>query len=196
VGRDNDQLKDVIGRLGFDFGMVTGGVSGWYGNSRDYHVFPNKTYKRERLGADVQVYLDLLPIGGTAIKGEYIAGTLGIGGSGDNGAGADPKKWGRAWHATLTQNLGKTFQLAARYEQFVKDNNITDAKYAVKEIDEVDVALHAFVGGNYKLSFLYTHPMDGKKVGTKPTSGTGTALLPAGDVAKSDQFVVQAQAKF
>ncbi len=193
-GKDNDQLKDVIGRLGFDFGMVTGGVSGWYGNSRDYHVVPNQTYKRERIGADVQVYLDLLPIGGTALKGEYIAGTLGIGGTSD--AGADPRKWGRAWHATLTQNLGKTFQVAARYEQFVKDNNITDAKYAVKEIDELDVALHAFVGGNYKLSVLYAHPMNGKKVGTPPTTGTPEARLPKDDVNKTDQIVVQAQAKF
>jgi hypothetical protein len=194
AGRDNDQLKDLIGRVGFDFGMVTGGVSGWYGNSRDYHLSPAKTYKRERVGADVQVYLDLLPIGGTALKAEYIAGTLGIGGTSD--AGADPKKWGRAWHATVTQNLGKTFQLAARYEQFVKDNNIGDAKYAVKEIDELDVAAHAFIGGNYKLSLLYAHPMNGKKVGTKPTTGTGPALLPANDVNKTDQFVVQAQAKF
>ncbi len=194
AGRDNDQLKDLIGRLGFDYGVVTGGVSGWWGKSRDYHVFPNKTYDRKRVGADLQLYLDLLPIGGTALKGEFIDGTLGIGGTSD--AGADPKKWGHAWHATVTQNLGKTFQLAARYEQFVKDNNLGSAKYAVKEVDQLDAALHAYVGGNYKLSFLYSHPMDGKKVGTKPTSGTGTALLPAGDVNKTDQFVVQAQAKF
>ena len=63
-------------------------------------------------------------------------------------------------------------------------------------LSEFDAALHAYVGGNYKLSFLYSHPMDGKKVGTRPADKTGTAALPAGDVNKTDQFVVQAQAKF
>lgn len=198
-GKDNDQMKDFIGRLGFDYGMVTGGVSGWYGNTRDYKAFPNKTYQRSRIGADLQVYLDLLPIGGTALKGEYIAGKTGIGTQTDStGAvsaiyGADPAIAGHAWHATLVQNLGKTFQAAARYEQMVKDNSIgiTSSKpYRVKEIDELDVALHAYIGGNYKLSFLYAHPMVGKTV------GTGTDAQLDGSVKKSDQFVVQGQAKF
>ena len=196
-GKDNDQMKDVVGRLGFDFGMVTGGVSGWYGKARDYKAFPNKDYDRNRIGADLQVYLDLLPVGGTAIKGEFIQGKTGIGTQTSGSTttaiyGADPERAGHAWHATVTQNLGSMFQAAARYEAFVKNNNLeaTSSKpYRLKEIDELDLALHAFVGGNYKVSVLYAHPMDGKKVGSGSTDPDGT-------VKKSDQWVVQAQAKF
>jgi hypothetical protein len=187
-GHDNDPNKDFIGRLGFDYGMVTGGLSGWFGKTTDYHSFPNKTYDRSRVGADVQVYLDLLPVGGTAVKGEFIQGKTGIGTSSDAGAGLGLT--GHAWHATLTQNLGNTFQLAGRYEQFVKNNDlVTPAKgAAVKEIDELDVALHAFVGGNYKLSLLYAHPMNGKTL--------GSAAVPTDSVKKTDQWIVQGQAKF
>jgi hypothetical protein len=192
VGRDNDPQKDFIGRLGFDFGMVTGGVSGWYGKTTDYKVFPNKKYDRNRVGADLQVFLDLLPVGGTALKGEFIQGKTGIGTQGSPvtaAYGADPALAGHAWHATLTQNLGKTFQVAARYEQFTKNNNLVATARTVKTINELDVALHAYVGGNYKLSLAYWHPMNGDTV------GTGSAD-PKGTVKKMDQFVVQAQAKF
>jgi hypothetical protein len=193
AGKDNDQIKDFIGRVGFDFGMITGGVSGWYGNTRDYHVYPAKTYKRNRIGADLQVYLDLLPIGGTALKGEYIAGTTGIGTKDD--AGKNLGQAGYAWHATITQNLGSPFQLAARYEQYQPINNLDEpaaGKELVKRIDELDVAVHYFVGGNYKLSVAYWHPMNGKVLG----SGAPNNAAIKGTVKETDQFVVQAQAKF
>jgi hypothetical protein len=188
-GRDNDPIKDAIGRLGFDFGMVTGGVSGWYGHTREFRAgAKTKTYDRNRVGADLQVYLDLLPIGGTALKGEFIAGKTGIGTPTDAGAGLGLA--GHAWHATLVQNLGSSVQVAARYEQFVKDNNLpTPSKGGqVKEIDELDAAIHYFVGGNYKLSALYAHPMNGKVLGDTKS--------PTDSVKKSDQYIVQAQAKF
>ena len=187
-GRDNDQIKDIIGRLGFDFGMVTGGVSGWYGKTRDYRVDPAKTYDRNRVGADVQVYLDLLPVGGTALKGEFIAGKTGIGSPTDAGAGLGLA--GHAWHATVVQNLTSSFQVAARYEQFVKDDNLKAPATggAVKQIDELDVAVHYYVGGNYKLSLAYWHPMNGKTL--------GDSAAPTGSVENTDQWVAQAQAKF
>jgi hypothetical protein len=190
-GHDNDQMKDLIGRVGFDLGMVTGGLSGWYGKTRDYHVSPNKDYDRNRIGADVQVFLDLLPVGGTAVKGEYIAGKTGIGTSGDAGAGLGLA--GHAWQATLTQNLGPAFQLAGRYQQLVKNNNLAKPSSggAVKDIDEVDVALHYFVGGNYKLTVGYFHPLNGQVLGSK------SDLTKVKDnVNETDQWIVQAQAKF
>jgi hypothetical protein len=199
VGRDNDPLKDFIGRLGFDFGIVTGGVSGWWGKTRDFRANPSKTYDRNRVGADLQIYLDLLPLGGTALKGEYITGKTGIGVTADAGtppvpvppslAGADAAVAGHAWHVTLVQNLGDTFQLAARYESFVRNDNLASATPRVKEITQLDVAVHAYIGGNYKLSALYSHPLDGETIGT----GTGD---PAGSVKETDQFIAQAQAKF
>ena len=120
-GRDDDQIKDIIGRLGFDFGMVTGGVSAG-GPPATTGWTPAKTYDRNRVGADVQVYLNLLPVGGTALKGEFIAGKTGIGSPTDAGAGLGLA--GHAWHATVVQNLTSSFQVAARYEQFVKDDNL------------------------------------------------------------------------
>jgi hypothetical protein len=190
-GHDNDSMKDLIGRVGFDLGMVTGGLSGWYGKTRDYHVYPNKSYDRNRVGADVQVYLDLLPVGGTAVKGELIAGKTGIGTSGDAGAGLGLA--GHAWHATLTQNLGPSVQLAGRYEQLVKNNNLKKpgSGGAVKEIDEVDLALHYFVGGNYKLTAAYFHPMNGQVLGS-----SADLTKVKDNVHKTEQWVVQAQAKF
>jgi hypothetical protein len=184
---DNDQHKDVVGRLGFDFGLVTGGVSGWYGETTDYRANPNVTKDRTRLGADAQLYLDLLPLGGTALKGEFIVGTTTL--ASGSGAGGDLGVTGHAWHATLTQNLGRQFVLAARYESYVRDNNLVATAKTVKELRALDVALHMFVGGNYKLTALYTHPMDGETIGP----GTGD---PAGTVEGTDVYTIQAQAKF
>ncbi|HYD41140.1 MAG TPA: porin [Anaeromyxobacter sp.] len=184
---DNDQHKDVVGRLGFDFGMVTGGVSGWYGKTTDYRANPDVTKDRKRLGADAQLFLDLLPFGGTALKGEFIVGTTTL--ASGSGAGGDLGVTGHAWHATLTQNLGRMFVLAARYESYIRDNNLVAAARTVKELRQLDVALHLFVGGNYKLTALYTHPMDGETIGP----GTGD---PAGTVEGTDVYTIQAQAKF
>ena len=190
-GHDNDQIKDLIGRLGFDFGMVTGGVSGWYGHTRDYHAYPNVTYDRSRIGADLQVFLDFIPIGGTALKGEYIAGKTGIGDSTNAGVGLGIP--GYSWQASLVQNLGQPFQLAARLQQFVPNNDLeAPAKgAAVKEINEVDFALHYYLGGNFKFSVAYWHPWNGKTLGTvtDPLKVTNT-------VKDTDQVVAQAQVKF
>lgn len=125
-GKDNDQLKDVIGRLGFDLGTVTGGVSGWYGRTIDYTSADNARYDRARVGADLQVFLDLLPVGGTAIKGEYLWGKTQIG-SGAGGAGDALGKIGWGWYALLTQNLGDWNQLAIRYEQFKPDVKLDES---------------------------------------------------------------------
>jgi len=184
---DNDQYKDVVGRLGFDFGLVTGGVSGWYGKTTDSRANPNVTKDRKRLGADAQIYLDLLPLGGTALKGEFIVGTTTL--ASGSGAGGDLGITGHAWHATLTQNLGRMLVLAARYESYVRDNNLVASARTVKELRALDVALHMFVGGNYKLTALYTHPMNGELEG--PGAGD-----PAGTVEETDVYTIQAQAKF
>jgi hypothetical protein len=192
-GRDNDQLKDLIGRLGFDLGFLTGGVSGWYGHTRDYHAFPNKTYDRNRVGADVQLALELLPVGRTALKAELIAGKTGIGSASGNDAGAGLGLAGHAWHATLVQDLGKAFQAAARYEQIVKDNDLATPTSggAVKEIDELDVAVHWLASPGYKLSLAYSHPMNGQTLGS-----TAVRAKVTDDAYRSDQWLVQAQARF
>jgi len=49
---------------------------------------------------------------------------------------------------------------------------------------EVQLALHTYLGGNTKLSAAWYHPMNGEKGGA------------AASDPKTDQFIVQAQAKF
>jgi hypothetical protein len=203
-GRDNDQLKDVIGRATVDLGMITAGVSGWYGKTINYQRPDDKDYPRLRYGADLQLFLDLLPFGGTALKGEYLWGktTIGTAGSAtatprtDNGGAGgnlptgltstDPVPTGSGWYALVTQNVLRHWQLAARYESYVRDHTVDtgDASTVVKEQREVQLALHTFIGGNLKLSGAWFHPMNGEKGGAAPSD------------PETDRFIVQAQARF
>jgi hypothetical protein len=192
VGRDNDQLKDLIGRAWVDMGLLTAGVSGWYGRTRAYARADDKVFDRNRVGVDAQLFLDLLPIGGTALKGEYvwghttIGGTLGAGGNLPAVTSDAPVPTGSGWYATLVQNVGDPFQVAVRYEQYRPDHTVdlsaTSTAVAVQQ--ELQVALHAFVGANYKLTAAWWHPMNGEKGGAAPSD------------PKADQLLVQAQARF
>ncbi|ACL67466.1 phosphate-selective porin O and P [Anaeromyxobacter dehalogenans 2CP-1] len=187
AGKDNDQRKDVIGRLGVDLGMITGGVSGWYGKTIDYTSATNETYDRVRLGADLQLYLDLLPVGGTALKGEYVWGKTAIG-TGAGGAGDSLGLIGYGWDVILTQNVGPWNQVAVRYDTFnpnVKlDRNLAANQGKVFITDEVSAALHTILSSNLKLSVAYYHPMNREKGDTAPSD------------PKKDSFVAQLQAKF
>jgi hypothetical protein len=196
AGKDNDQLKDVIGRAWVDMGMVTAGVSGWYGKTKNYARADDKEYDRNRVAADVQVFLDLLPVGGTALKGEYLWGHTTIGNNNGNlGAGgnlpgltsAAPVPTGSGWYATLLQNIGQPYQLAVKYEQYMPNHtvNITSpTSTTVKVQQEVQVAMHAFVGGNAKLTAAWFHPMNGEKGAAAPSD------------PKADQYILQAQVRF
>jgi hypothetical protein len=194
-GLDNDQLKDFIGRATIDLGFVTAGLSGWYGKTIDWSRDDDREFDRYRVGADVQVFLDLLPVGGTALKGEYIWGRTTIG-SGAGGAGGNlpaatsesPAPTGSGWYAILTQNVGPWNQLAVRYEQYRRRHDLvggaTESTSNVRVNEEVQVAVHTILGENLKLSAVWFHPMYGETVGPVP-----------GD-PNADQYVLQAQAKF
>jgi hypothetical protein len=194
-GLDNDQLKDVIGRATIDLGMVTAGVSGWYGKTIDWSRADDKKFDRYRAAADVQVYLDLLPIGGTAVKGEYVWGRTTIG-SGAGGAGGNlpantsdaPVPTGSGWYGIVTQNVGSWNQVAVRYEQFRRNHTLvggaTESTSNVKVNEELQVAVHTFLGDSLKITAAWFHPMFGKAVGPAP-----------GD-PKADQYIAQVQAKF
>jgi hypothetical protein len=192
AGKDNDQLKDVIGRAWVDMGMVTAGVSGWYGKTINYLRADDKTYDRNRVAVDVQAYLDLLPIGGTALKGEWMWGHTTIG-TANNGAGGNlpaltsdaPVPTGSGWYLLATQNVLAHHQLAAKYEQYMPNHTVdVSTGSAVKVQRELQLALHTYIGGNYKLTAAWFHPMNGEKGPTAPSD------------PKQDQFIVQAQAKF
>lgn len=194
-GLDNDQLKDVIGRATVDLGIVTAGLSGWYGKTIDWSRADDRKFDRYRAAADVQVFLDLLPIGGTAVKGEYLWGRTTIG-SGAGGAGGNlppstsdaPVPTGSGWYAIVTQNVGARNQVAVRYEQFRRNHTLaggtTESTGNVKVNEELQVAVHTFLGDSLKISAAWFHPMFGDTVGPAP-----------GD-PKADQYLAQVQAKF
>jgi hypothetical protein len=184
LGVDNDQLKDVIGRVGFDLGMLTGGVSGWYGNTVNYVASDDPSYDRYRLGADAQLYLDLIPVGGTALKGEYLWGRTTIS-ERNGGAGDRLGETGHGWYALVTQNVWRWNQLAVRYEEFTPDHTVDlSTGTAVKTGREIQAALHTFVGEGGKISLAWYHPMNGERA-------AGVSSDP-----ERDQFIVQAQARF
>jgi hypothetical protein len=194
-GLDNDQYKDVIGRVTYDAGgFLTVGASGWYGKIKDAARTDGKTFTRERVAVDAQLYLDLLPIGGTALKGEYMWGKATIGDKNGGAGGNLPAATattnvptGSGYYAILTQNLGKYNQLAVKWESYMPDHTVDlsgDTNNMVMELRELQLALHTYVGGNYKLTGAWFHPMNGKK-------GAAAKSDP-----KQDQFIVQAQAKF
>jgi hypothetical protein len=191
LGLDNDPLKDVIGRATVDLGILTAGVSGWYGKTRNFQRNDDKTFDRTRLAVDAQLFLDLLPIGGTALKGEWMVGTNAIGGPlgvgattpGGTSTTAVPST-GHGWYLTLVQNLGNDLQVAARYEQYVANNTLVPTTNKFKTRDEIQLAAHWFVAQNYKFSATWYHPTAAE------LGPTAVADL------KQDQFFLQAQAKF
>lgn len=193
-GADNDNLKDVIGRATVDFGWITGGLSGWYGKTKDYSRASTvkQTFRRDRVGADVQMFFDLLPVGGTALKAEWMWGHNTIGGTGGVGGNlpASPGEivpTSSGWYVLATQNLFDSFQAAARYERYISNHTATFEGNAtstgVKVQDEVQLALHTYVGSGGKVSLAWWHPIS-KEYG-------GAALS-----RKMDSYVVQVQTKF
>ena len=188
AGRDNDQAKDVIARATWDLGFLTGGLSGWYGKAINYAAVVNGghvSYDRVRAAVDAQLFLDLLPVGGTFLKGEYIWGKTGIG-TANGGAGANLGRAASGVYAILGQNLGPWDQVAVRYDSFINHaidiSGPTNTK--VKQTNEVSAALHHFIGGSGKLSLAYYHPMNG-------TKGAVAVADP-----KADRVEAQLQAKF
>lgn len=190
IGTDNDKEKDLIGRVGFDMKWIAGGVSGWYGNTLGQRTTgPNpdtgrKAYSRNRMGADLQLYLDLLPVGGTALKGEYMAGsTYQRGGVEQLGIAA------HGWWALIVQNLGLTNQVAVRYD-FFDAQNASDASEsegtlgANNPIHTLGIAAIHHFGEALEVTAAYEIPM------TATVDG-GTAEDPHDNL-----FTLQLQARF
>jgi len=189
VGTDNDKEKDVIGRLGFDLKWVSGGVSGWKGNTLGKRTGPDpdlfrKAYPRTRLGADVQVYLDLLPLGGTAFKAEYATGRtyqrnnveqLGLPASG--------------WWAQIAQNIGISDEAVVRYEYFDFENGRPAVESgsrvgANNAIGTLGLAYIHYFGETVKLTAAY-------EVNMTETVRDGTAKDPTDNL-----FTLQLQARY
>ena len=105
TGTDNDEDKDVAGRLGYSFGAVDVGVSGYTGSSLGLD--------KERYGFDVQW---VTPLPGFGVRGEYITGKQ---------PGTNVSRDVSGWYVYAIQNVGARHQFVLRYDTY--DPN-TDAR--------------------------------------------------------------------
>jgi hypothetical protein len=164
VGVDNDKEKDVIGRAGFDLKWISGGISGWYGHTLGKGPSDafRHAYERSRVGADLQIYLDFLPFGATALKGEYIRGkTFLLNGAEQLGRPAS------GWYALLVQNLGLSNAVAIRYDYFDPANGTpagasapgSDRPASTNATGTLGATAIHYFGENLKASVTYELPM-------------------------------------
>ncbi|GMU11158.1 porin [Corallococcus caeni] len=183
--QDNDKEKDFVAHLGFDLKWIAGGVSGWYGH--DMGRLPTDTfrhaYERSRIGADLQAYFDVVPLGGTSLKGEFIAGRTY--GAANNATHLDVPAHG--WYLLLVQNIGLNDAVAVRYDTFDPHNGQTDLAAgevpgADNAVDTVGFVVQHHFGENLKVSATYEIPM---------THAVAQALDPHDNL-----FTLQMQARF
>jgi phosphate-selective porin len=188
IGTDNDKEKDVIGRVGFDMKWISGGVSGWrgltFGKRTSAADEPRLAWHRTRLGADVQLYQDLFPVGGTALKAEYITGK-----TYQRGGNEQFEVPGSGMWVLLVQNLGLSDAVAVRYDTFDYENGrkATEADGKPGANNSVSTlglqAMHYF-GETLKVSATYELPVTA-------TASSGQAADP-----KDNLFTLQFQARF
>jgi hypothetical protein len=176
---DSNNYKDIVGRVGVDKGFVAGGVSGWYGNDDLDTSNADKTkwlkFKRARVGADVQGYVDVPGVGNLALRGEAIVSrdkNLAY-----NGVAAsscqDRIGWG--WSLIAAQTIGKYVGAVVRvdgYDPLIQGSYDSVAcagtvkapgAYAIAGSDRVITyggGLLGFVSPNLKASLIYEHPAE------------------------------------
>jgi hypothetical protein len=182
---DPNKFKDFVGRLGVDFGFVTGGVSAYLGHgplsttvtpgatSSDPVSISYDNKRRTRLGADVQAYFDVPSVGGLALKGEVIWGKdSAIYWNDQPGNPAtDVKKLG--WILTAVQNIGDRLGVVVRVDQI--DPNRSKDK---DKVTTVGGGLMVYASNNARASVIYQHPIE-----------EGTSV-------SDDSIVAQIQARF
>jgi hypothetical protein len=190
LGKDNDTAKDFIGRVGVDFKWLALGVSGWKGTTKrwadDSKAVDMARFDRTRIGVDAQAYLDLLPLGGTAIKAELISGT-----TYQSSGGEVFGRTGLGWYALIVQNIFEHEQLAVRYDYWdpaTGTSTKVDSKDPAKPASTNPVQTLGLIATHYfdevfKISAVYELPM---------TLTTGTT-----DVApRRNLFTLQFMGKF
>ena len=149
---DRNDFKDLVGRVGGDFGWIVGGLSGYYGRrldgkpatalttvwtdkNGDKMLTPDEvtttpaspatyqSYGLLRLGADVQTYFDIPGLGGLALKGELIYAKDSNRALGTTPANPCLDHTQLGWIITAVQNLGDYAGLVVRVDSF--DPNVT-----------------------------------------------------------------------
>ncbi|HEY5285405.1 MAG TPA: porin [Polyangia bacterium] len=176
---DSNNYKDVVGRVGVDRGFIAGGVSGWYGPDSLDTSNTDKTkwlkFKRARVGADLQGYVDVPHLGNLALRGEAMYSREKN--QEYNGVAAsvcqDRVGWG--WSLIAAQNLGKYAGAVVRVDGYdpltqgsldsVKCAGTADkpGTYVAAGTDRVITyggGLMGYASPNFKVSLIYEHPTE------------------------------------
>ena len=223
---DNNRYLDTYLRLGGDFGFLVVNLSTQFGQKVQTtvtntaltitdanmdgvitadEVKPAATtvsmqlYDIWRFGADAQFYFDIPGVGGMALKGELVM-------SQDTnkdfrGAPADSCRdmKGFGWILTGSQNIGDYFGVAARFDQWNPNRDVTgtsmtcttaSAKAAVDKISTLGVGPLLYISGNLKASAIYEH------LWRNASLGLGQPGIAPSSAVPHDQFTLQLQAKF
>lgn len=174
---------------------------------------------RTVIGADAQLYLSVLPMGGTILKGELYTGQTPFYGSAflfmqaDSAALGSPvastiykKVFG--YYAMLVQNLTDDIQLAVRYDVFDPNTEVEGANFNVGspaalrgvsasagfggdlQLSTLSVALNTYVSGVMRFTLNYDHP-----VTEAFTKAAGTEIVTQAD-PHDDKVTVRMQYKF
>jgi hypothetical protein len=155
-----------------NFGGIDFGAHGYFGSfksnalktlSSDYSTIEDIKYgdpvKRNWLGAEVQLYADIL--GGMSLKGEYIAGknaTVGyspVAASGTTAAKAGLPNFQNnfsGYYVYLIKNLGKKDQFAFRYDYYDPNTDITGKDVKVKGYTSTDANVASMMSGKSDLA--------------------------------------------
>lgn len=110
---------------------------------------PGFSKDKNRFGVDAQLYLDVLPIGGTAIRGEYYGAT-----DFDKSDLDDSLVSRQGWYLWVSQSISTKLGAALRYDYWDPNSEtaINDA------IGTWSMALHYFFDPNVRITAAYDMP--------------------------------------
>jgi hypothetical protein len=216
--KDIDNGKDVMLRavysvklpnsgLGIDFGghgyfgnteILSGTTLTGFTNADNAAFTPVVGDKLDKkwFGAEMQIYYDFL--GGAALKGEYISGTLsGVSSSSLANYNSKYKINGfrdfKGFYAMFIKNIGVKNQLIARYDSFDPNSKISGNTVAsVNELKMSTLAIswQYFYDDNIKINFGYSLPTNEKST----NAGIGADYLNRDK--RDNTFTIRIQAKF
>ncbi|MBL0333375.1 MAG: hypothetical protein IPP08_06765 [Chlorobiota bacterium] len=176
---ETDPYKDIIGRL--TFGLPLGsespiqidlGASMYYGGTltgdsiisfqdsllkkiKNVDVSDNRGFgTRKNFNIEAQVYLDLLPFGGTILKGELMSGSRPFPKTGSSNLDSLVLRNQNGFYAYLVQNITNDFQIAARFDTFDKNTDLSGSQ--VKSVNDAKTSILGFGGSWFYENIRFT----------------------------------------
>ena len=230
-----DNFKDVSGHLALQFPFEESnaaldlGVSGYLGNVRSasryiYGVADAGTgvkrfvvdstatnvssgVARTYFGVDAQLYLNVLPIGGTILRGEFVAGkqpgTLSSSASPQAAISGDvAKRSFSGYYAYFIQNIGSADQVIVKYDVFTPNTDVAVSDFRTgTNLTVADIAFRTlglgyvhYLDDNVKV-MLYYELIANEKL-DQSLLAASSSLYPYTGNVRDNVFTVRTQYKF